>query len=95
MGGWQGALGAIGNTASNWASTPNSGSGTKKSATDGVVAAQQAAKKIADAIKSSSGYTDDAGMSDTIHNKKHTAKKDGKKHAKTCNKKHVHKKACK
>ncbi len=41
--------------------------------------------------KKPSGYTDDAGMSDTIHNKKHS-----KKHAKVCHKKHTHKKgACK
>lgn len=91
MGGWAGALGSIANTAGNWGATPSGGAKQPQSQSGAWVASQQAAKKIADTIKNSGSYTDDAGMSDTIHSKKHS-KKDAKKHAKTCNKKHTHKK---
>ena len=100
MGGWQGALTAIGNTASNWGSTPSSNGGKQKSESGAWDAANKAAKRIADAIKSSSGKQGDSGATgslDTEMNPVNYKKYNPKKHAKSkvCHKKHAHKKGCK
>ncbi len=81
------ALGSLAGTLGNVGQPSSSSDSGKQSQSSAIAAGRQLANRIADAVNSKKGYTDDAGMSDTIHMKKHS-----KKHAKTCHKKHTHKK---
>lgn len=78
---WTDALGSIAGTASNWGSTGTSGSKQQQSQSGAFDAANKAAKRIADAIKSSSGDKSadkmDAEMNPVSYKKGGIVKKTG------------------
>lgn len=89
MGGWKSALGSIAGTLGNVGQGPMTSGGKQQSQSSAIAAGRQVANRIADAVNSK-GYTDDAGMSDTIHSKKHS-KKQAKSSTKKTHKKGVSK----
>lgn len=72
-------LSSIAGTLGNVGQGPMTSGAGGQSQSAAVAAGRQVANRIADAVNRKDGYTDDAGMSDTIHSKKHTKKSSHKK----------------